>query len=132
MGAFDKDAAVLVHRLLVGLGSIVGHVRRQRRLAHRRPSREDQQVRAVKPAQHRIQLAKAGGHADDVAVALKRFLGTLQRQLGGIDDGEIAAFSIARRGEIEQLLFGAFDLVGGRGIDLGCVGVVDHVLADID
>src|SRR5690606_6723887 len=43
-----------------------------------------------------------------------------------------SAFVLPRAGELEQLVLGILDQVGGRLLDLDPVGVVDYLFAEID
>ena len=51
---------------------VLRDVQRQRRLAHRRPRRQDEQFAAVQPAGHFIELREAGAQAADALAGIEK------------------------------------------------------------
>jgi hypothetical protein len=118
--------------VLVSARRVVGDVGSQGGFAHGRPTGQHQKVRCVLAAELLVEVPEPGEDAAELAVALVRHLG----QLDGADErgAEIleAAFVFAAGGEIVKALLGFFDLLGRRFLDIAGVGVVDHVLAELD
>ena len=67
-----------------------------------------------------------------MAVALACQLSHLDGERQGARERLEAAFDGAALGQGVKLLLGAFDLVGGRLVEVVVEGVVDHVLAEAD
>ncbi len=116
---------------LAGRG-VGGDRDRERGLAHARPAGQDHQVGRLQAAQLVVEVDQAGRHAGHPAVLV---IGRLDQGDGAGQHGrEIAepALELAFLGELEQLLLGRLDLLApalGQG---RIVGLVDHLLADVD
>jgi hypothetical protein len=119
-------------RRRVGGGDVEGDVGRQRRLAHRRSSGQDDQVGGLQPAQAAVDVAKPGRYARKIAVAHIGGVGHVNRGLDRVGEGLETAIVAPGFGKLEQAAFGVLDLVGGRHVDRCVEGDVDHVLADRD
>ena len=78
---------------------VLGDVQREARLAHRRPGREDDQVRALQPGGDAVEIAEPRRDARDAARALaRRELGDAHERVGEqlADRREVLAVAVAR------------------------------------
>ncbi len=79
-----------------------------------------------------VQVAQPRGHAGDVAVALVGGLRGADRLRQRLGEDDRPAFDLAALGQGEEALLGLLDLVGGLRLARLLVGVVDHLLAELD
>ena len=75
------------HRLLQLERHVLRDVQRQRGLSHRRPRRQDEQVAAVQPAGHFVELGEAGADALDALAGIEE----------GVDAALVAFEDLRRR-----------------------------------
>ena len=109
------------------------HFRGQRGFAHARPSRQDHQIGRMHPAQFGVDAVEAGGQAGDVARLVEGGFGGLDRlDQSGFEGHEPAVVAAAIGRELEQGLFGGFDLVRTVQFGVGAESIVDDGFADID
>ena len=124
--------AVLAVFLAIGLGGIEADVGGERAFAHRRPARQDDQVRPVQAAQQLVELEQARGDAGELAgPVIGRFGGDRGLGKGGAERPE-AAFGLAGAGEVVELLFRTLDLRQRGVLDVAAEGAVHHAFAEID
>ena len=87
------------------------HVQRQRRLPHRRPRGDDDQVARLEARRELVELLEAGRRAGDVGARLVEVHDPLEALLQQpLDVGEVARDALL--GEVEDDLLGAVDEVG--------------------
>ncbi len=111
---------------------VEGDVGRQGGLAHAGTAGEDEEVGPLQATQEPVEPLQAGGHAGEHAFAPEGRLGHLQRRDEGAAKLLEAAFEGAGGGEFEQAVLRLLDLLHSAAVDVGGVGVVDHVLAELD
>ena len=132
-GPIDNDfIAELVDLGLVGLGRVEGDIRGEGGLAHRGAPREDDQIRWVQPAEHIVQIGKAGSDPCQLAVPLVGGFGNMDCLCQDRRKVAKAPLIIADRREIVEPLFGAFDLACGSIVHILGIGFVYRVLAQPD
>src|SRR5215469_216113 len=86
----------------------------------------------MQPAEQSIELAKSRGHAYDLATLLVRRLGVENRARQRRTECAKSAFGLTGRGEIEQGLLRALDLLAGRIVEILAECVVDDLLSEGD
>ena len=109
--AFMGDAA------LVGFGNVEGDVGGKRGFAHRRTTRQDQQIRRVQTAQFLIQINQPGGNTCKAAVALIGGVGHVHSICDRLEEGLKAALGHALFAQFVKPLFGLDDLFAWFGMN---------------
>ncbi|MNQ76957.1 hypothetical protein D3C85_918090 [compost metagenome] len=128
--AVDRLAALGRRFPLIGAGHVEGHVGGERRLAHRRTTREDKKVGGVQAAQLAVQVVQAGGQTRQLALTLIGFARHFDGAGQGGREVDEARRRLARLSQRIEGLFRLFDLfVGGR---LWVGRLLDHLAADTD
>ena len=135
-GHFERketdDGALGAARLMMGIGRVIGHVGGQGGFPHGRPPGQNQQVGRVQSAQYLVDILEAGTDTGQAAIPLVGLFGHFDGGEHGILEGLEAAFVFALGGQVIESLFGVFDLLGGALVDLAAIGLVDHVLTQLD
>ena len=114
------------------LGDVVGDVGGERRLAHAGAAGQDDEVGALQPAHHAVEVAQPGGEPGQLAVALigmGRHLDGGGQRLGEALEAAVVAAGLR---QFVEIALGLLDLVLGPRIDRRIIGGVDEVLADPD
>jgi len=104
----------------------------KRRLAHARAAGNDQQVGLVKAADLRVEAFEAGRQARQVAPAVQRTLGGLERVASRFREALGLAVRAAFLGDLVQLAFRLLDLLERRNLLAGVDRAFDHVAPDPD
>ena len=111
---------------------VIGDVGRQRRFAHGRAAREDDEVRRLHPAHQLIEVDHAGGQAREMPVALVGLAREVDRVLERVGEAQEALVVAPGLRQLVEPPLGVLDLLAGFDIDRRVIGEVDHVLADAD
>jgi hypothetical protein len=96
------------------------------------PPGEDQQVRAVQPAQLLVEIGKPGGKPGQPAIALIGRVGDVHRVGRGLQEALEAALGLACLGQGVEPLLGLDDLFVGALIDIDARGPVGNLCAKRD
>ena len=116
-------------RLAVGDRGAVGHAERKAGLAHRRPSGDDDQVRALQPAGELVEIGEAGSDADDFAAVLLQVVDLVEEAVEHVAHGdEVFGLPPLRDGEDRAL--GGIERV--LGVDPLAEADVDDLGAGVD
>ncbi len=98
-------------RCLVANGEVRRRAERERRLPHRRPGRDDDEVAGLEAGRELVELAEPGGDAGDVDARLVEVHDPREALVEQVVDvGEVAADALL--GELEHHLLGAVDEIG--------------------
>ncbi len=103
------------------------HVGRQRRLAHSGPPGDDDQVRALQPADARVEAGEAGGDPGEAASAVERGLGVADRGHRRLAERLGLAFGAAFLGNLVELGLGLLDLHERGDLLAGVERALDEV-----
>ncbi len=106
-------------------------VRGERRLPHRRPAGEDEQIGVVQAAQQAIQASQASGHTAQFPSPLVRRLRTLDRAHEAAAECCEAAIGVALR-QLVQPLLDTPDLFGGGLVRVRRAGLAHGLARDAD
>src|SRR5689334_5291013 len=87
-------------------GHVLRNVQRQRRLAHRRTRRQDQQLAAVQAARHFIELGEAGAETAHALAGIQKRVDAT-RKFSDYRGWRFQTFAGAGFAEFQQRLFGA-------------------------
>ena len=93
---------------------------------------DDDQVRLVKPADLGVEAFEPGGEAGQMAAAVERALGHLERFLGRVGEGLGLALGAAFLGDLVKLGLGALDLSEGGNVLTRVERAFDQVAAYAD
>src|SRR5579864_808873 len=112
------DCAILGHRAsirardgAVGFGRVERDVGGEGGLAHAGPAGGDDQIGGVEAAEFLVEITKTSGDADRLAIALEGDLSQLDSFGQRRPERTQPNLGLTAAGELEQLLFGALDLV---------------------
>ena len=128
VGGFDH--AVRAGSRLKGLGDVESDVGGERRLAHARAPRQDDEVGSLQAAHVAVEIGQAGGDAGERPFALVGPGGHVDRDLQRVGEGLETAVVAARLRDLVEAPLGLLDLFARTRIDRRVIGDVDHVLAD--
>ena len=114
------------------LRGAIGDLGRQRRLAHAGPPSDDHEVGRMQPAGLLVEVAQACGQPGNMAGAVERPLGAVDRLLQRLLERQHRPVAAAAHREVEQRLLGRLHLLPAVEFGVGAERVVDHGLADVD
>jgi hypothetical protein len=95
---------------LVTDGRVLGNVDGERRLAHRGPARDHDEIAALQPRSQRIHLREARGHPRDVAARMAQHVQAIDRMRQDLlDRDETRAAAVPAVRDFEYALLGEVD-----------------------
>ncbi len=114
------------------LGDVVGEVGGQRRFAHARPARENDQIGGLQAPHAGVKIGQSSCKPGKAAVTLISPRRHIDRGREGLGKALEAGIKTSRFGDFVKLALGILDMARRRGVDRRVVGEVDHILADRD